>query len=534
MSNARYATARAATMLSGFALLSPLAGIAAEIALAWRFGTSATVDAFRIGALLLLAGQQLFVIQILPNAVVPVFAEYRRQGKEKEAWHVALSLGNLLLLPALAVSVLAFLRPEPVVHLLAPGLAGEARVAAFLFVRWLLPIWTLLMWNGMAAGILYAYEIFWVPPAAQLAGNLVLVTAILSFGTPLGAVSLVIGVLLSAAVSSGFYYIKLVALMRQAQARFTWSIDPAHPGVRKMLKLAFPLLGTILLSQWISVAVNRALSTLPSGNVALFGYAWKLGVLVQWVPASLATALFPRLADARFSRVPEEFSKLCARALRMTLFIALPLTCMFYALRFPLVAMLFERGAFSAKASEDVARLFGLLLLGAPATAAYTNLEKIVYAGQRMRLPMYTQLGSALIVTAAARRIAQNAGLEGLTLVVTALAWLTAGTLFLTLKRHVSEFAAGKVMQLASQLLLLGLAAAGFAYQAGRFFQRAMGPGSLASGLSVVSGMALGTFVFLGTALALRIPEATEFWAYLRWQRKNAANRLHTLVFGRT
>ncbi len=386
MSGVGHPTARAATTLSGLALLSPVAGMAVEIALAWRFGASPTVDAFRIGALLLLFGQQLFVLQILPHAVVPVFSEYRARGEEQEAWHVALSLANLLVVPALLVSLLVILYPKPVVGLLAPGLAGEAKELAALFIRWFLPTCVLLVWNGVAVGVLYAHDVFAVPPAAQLLGNLVLVAAILTLGRALGPTSLVIAVLASAVLGSLLYASRLFPLMRQAGARPSWKLDIRHPGVRKSLKLAAPLLGTILLSQWISVVGNRALSGLPPGNIALFGYAWKLGQLVLLVPLSLATVLFPRLADARFSRPVGEFPELCIRALRMALFIAIPLACLLFIFRVRLVTLLFERGAFSAEASRAVAGLFALLLLGAPAAAVAVNLEKMFYAGQQTRV----------------------------------------------------------------------------------------------------------------------------------------------------
>src|SRR2546425_2938711 len=171
MSRNHYATARAAATLSGLAVLSPLAGLAVEIALAWRFGASPTVDAFRIGMLLLVFGQQLFVIQILPHAVVPVFAEYRGRGQEKEAWHVALSVANLLLVPAILFSVLVFFHPEPIVGLLAPGLAGEARGTAAVFVRWFVPAASLLVWNGVAGGGVYAARGFLCAPPAPFGGK---------------------------------------------------------------------------------------------------------------------------------------------------------------------------------------------------------------------------------------------------------------------------------------------------------------------------------------------------------------------------
>ena len=42
-----YATAKSASALTALSVLSPLAGLAVEMALAFRFGASVTVDAFR-------------------------------------------------------------------------------------------------------------------------------------------------------------------------------------------------------------------------------------------------------------------------------------------------------------------------------------------------------------------------------------------------------------------------------------------------------------------------------------------------------
>ena len=66
-----FETARAAIALTVLSLLSPIAGMAVEMALAWRYGTSSVADAYRIGAMLLLMGQQLLVLQILPHAPHP-------------------------------------------------------------------------------------------------------------------------------------------------------------------------------------------------------------------------------------------------------------------------------------------------------------------------------------------------------------------------------------------------------------------------------------------------------------------------------
>ncbi len=533
MSAGPYTTARAATTLSGLAVLSPLAGMAVEMSLAWRFGTSPTVDAFRIGALLLFFGQQLFVLQILPHTVLPVFTEYRLRGQEKEAWHVALSLGNLLLVPTLLASLLVFVHPEPLVQLFAPGLAGEARATAALFLRCFLLTYAPFVWSGVATGILYVHRVFWLPPAIQLLGNLVLVTSILSLGRVLGARCLVVGVLLSTALGTALYVSKLLPLMRRAGIRFPLRLDLTHPGVRKTLKLSLPLLGVVLAVQWASVMVGRALSLLPAGNLAVFGYSWKLGLAVSIVPLSLATVLFPRFAETRFSSRGEEFGELCTSALRMALFIGLPLSAWLYALRSPMVALLFERGAFSTEASESVSRLFGLLLLGAPAAAAVTYMEKMFYALGQTHILLFAQLGSALLLTALAVGVAKRFGAGGLmVLVVPVTAWLTAIAFLLVLQSRHAAFLGKGLGPFVGQVLVMAVASAWMAKHASTQLLRASGPSSLALALASGTGLAVGAGAFVAASLAWQVPEAITCGRYLRWRGETMVKWVRSAMHG--
>jgi len=538
MSRNHYATARAAATLSGLAVLSPLAGLAVEIALAWRFGASPTVDAFRIGMLLLVFGQQLFVIQILPHAVVPVFAEYRGRGQEKEAWHVALSVANLLLVPAILFSVLVFFHPEPIVGLLAPGLAGEARETAAVFVRWFVPAASLLVWNGVAAGVLYAHRVFWLPPATQLAGNVAIVLSILSLGRTLGAASLVLGVMISAVISAMLYLVKCIPLVRQAGALFPWKLDPRHPGVCRMLTLALPLLGTVLLGQWAAIVINRVLSELPPGSLALFGYAWKLCLVVSVAPLALAIVLFPRFAETHQSLPGEEFRGICMRAMRMALFIAIPLACLLYALRSQVVVLLFERGAFSAEASETVARLFGLLVIGAPAAVALAYMEKITYAAQNTWIPACYQLATALLVTFFAPVLTVSSGADRLALFYSSLVWLIAGGLALWLSLRYRALSLGPLVLFAVRIFLLALLSAWLAQRVAVLSLGVGGSRDFSVGFAAAEGLAVGsgTFcgVFFGVALGWEIPEVIEGRDYLFWQGRNIASKLHDFVLGRT
>jgi len=513
-----HATARAAGTVSVLALLSPLAGLAVELALAWRFGASDTVDAFRIGALLLLFGQQLFVQQILPHALVPVFSEYRALGQEQQGWRVAQSLANLLVYPAALVALLFVLHPRPLIELLAPGLTGEARAAATLFLRCFLPACALMVWSGVATGVLYAYRIFWLPPAVQLAGNIVMVVLILALGRTLGPSSLILGVWLATLLGLALYLAQLAPLMRQAGARFTWSFEWKHPGVRKALGLALPLLGTFLLSQWIAVVVNRAVSVLPPGNLATFGYAWKLGQLAFLAPLSLAIVLFPRFADARVSSSEAEFRDLCTRALRMALFVTVPPTCLVYALRSPLVALLFERGAFNAEATQAVSQLFGLTLLGTPAAVIAVYLDKIFYARQQMWVPTWARGISAVLLAALAPPFAARLEAEGVALLLSALSCLTVAVLFSVLAYRARVFCFRKLASFAAYVLALAVATTWLGVHAGLVLGRVAKLPSFPLELTTAAGMAVGALLFFAVSLGFEVPEARECSRYLRWR----------------
>lgn len=528
---ATYTTARATTALSALALASPVAGLAFEASLAWRFGTSPSVDAFRVAALLLTFGQQLFVFQILPHAVVPVFTEYRATGRDTEGWHVALSLANLLSIPALLISLAAFLWPERIVDLLAPGLTGDGRTTTALFLRWFLLAYAPMVWSGVAAGILYAYRIFWLPPAVQLANNAILVFSILTLGSRMGAVSLVFGVLVSSAFGLALYAVRLLPLMRRASAQFPWKPDAAHPGVRKALRMALPLVGMVLLMQWASVVLNRALSRLPSGSLAEFGYVWKMGSLALLLPLSLSTVLFPRFAEARFGPGGGEFREICTRALRMALFISLPLASWLWVLRAPVVTMLFERGEFSAEAAATAARLFGLLVLASPAFAAYATMEKMLYALGKTHIPMLAQLAIAALLTASCGWAAQRAGIEGLMgLAGPMVSTVVAGGLFVVLHRRYQAFRWREIFPSTLRILALAAASAGIVRQTSLLLERVGAPAPFSAALQTVGGLLIGVVFFSVAALVWQVPEAVVCARYLRWVSDVVTRRFQQVV----
>ncbi len=426
----QYSTARSASLLTVFAVLSPIAGIVLEMVMAWRFGSTGVVDAYRIASLVLVFGSQLFFSQMLPHIVIPLFSEYRAKNSEQEGWRLAFTLAMVFGVTSMVFVFFIWFYPNKLVDWLGPGLVGSSREDALILVRYFGLAFAMAVWSGVISGILYCYRVFWLPPVTQLLSNLFLILAIVVLGASMGSGSLALGILLGSLAMFGLHLYALIQVAKDSGIHFLSCLKPGQwDGVSKALYLAIPLIGMIVVGQWGIIVINRYLSEMPSGTLANFGYAWKLLLIVGLLPASLATVIFPAFSDAQARNDPVEFSRLVTRAIKMTLLLTLPLATVLFVERLPLISFMFERGAMSRSAVAQTAQLFGLLLIGAPAAALGAVLSKVSFSMQDMKSPSVVTLVTAIVITLFVPYAAKTYGVNGIALAFSGITW--AGTLSL-------------------------------------------------------------------------------------------------------
>ena len=108
--------ARAAGTVMAFFVLSRAAGLAREMIIGARFGTSADLDAylaaFRLPDLLF----QLVAGGALGSAFIPVFTQRLLNEGRAPAWRLASSVINLILLIMTLLALLAALLAQPLVR----------------------------------------------------------------------------------------------------------------------------------------------------------------------------------------------------------------------------------------------------------------------------------------------------------------------------------------------------------------------------------------------------------------------------------
>ena len=135
---------------------------------------------------------EIFVYGILSAAFIPVFSKYLSRGKEKEAWHVAISSLKLLLVVFAIFALLVFVFANPLYSLITGGFAKDAVGASGGFTdaqvsvvvsisRLLLLAQMFFVISSFLTGVLESFKRFLIPALAPILYNLGIIFGIFSF-----------------------------------------------------------------------------------------------------------------------------------------------------------------------------------------------------------------------------------------------------------------------------------------------------------------------------------------------------------------
>jgi putative peptidoglycan lipid II flippase len=128
-----------------------------------------------------------------------------------------------------------------------------------------------------------------------------------------------------------------------------WALSLRDPAVRRILKLMAPAVIGVSISQ-ISLVINNIFASfLDHGSVSWLYYADRLMEFPSGLlGAALGTILLPSLSRCHARNDHAEFSALLDWGLRLTLLLTLPAALGLGLLAVPLIATLFQHGAFTA------------------------------------------------------------------------------------------------------------------------------------------------------------------------------------------
>ncbi|MDQ1029161.1 putative peptidoglycan lipid II flippase [Streptomyces umbrinus] len=357
--------AKATLITASLSVAGALLGLVRDQALAQFFGAGSETDAFLVAWTVPEFAATLLIEDGLAIAMIPAFSlalARRAQGVSGDPVRslVASTLPRLSL-GFVAVSALIIVGAPYLVEALAPGLPepGLATDCTRLTATCVLSFGL----AGYCSAALRAHRRFLAPATIYVAYNAGIIAAMLLLGERWGVRSAAAGVAAGGCL--------MVAVQLPSLRRLLRSRPSVSGGGVEVHPMNLALISSVLLfamCRQSQVLIERFLaSTLPAGAISHLNYAQKVAQIPMTLSLMLCTVTFPvvaqALADGDTERARARVERDLALACRLVLFGAATVI----ACAPQIIAILFQRGAFTAQdtvVTAGVLRVYALGLLG--------------------------------------------------------------------------------------------------------------------------------------------------------------------------
>ena len=417
-------------------LLSRIFGFARDIMMAAFLGTGPVAEAFLIAFALPNMFRRFFAEGAFNLAFVPMFAKKLEADDDPLTFarDAYVGLGAVLMVfTAIAVTFMPAL-----VTLMAAGFRGDARFdLAVAYGQVAFPYILFISLAALLSGVLNATGRFVAAAAAPVLLNIVFVSTMLIIwllGGPSeeAAAQRQMGAALAWAVPvAGFAQVALVWIAAK-RAGFALTIKRPRltPDLRRLAIIALPavLSGGVL---QINLLVGRQVASAFDGAIAWLSYADRLYQLPLGVIAiAIGVVLLPDLS--RKLQAGDEAGGRDAfnRASEIAMALTIPAAVALVVIPIPLIAVLFERGAFTADDTAATALAVAVYGLGLPAFVLQKALQPLYYARGDTKRPFYYAVVAMVLNAVIAFGLRDYIGFMAAAVGTTLTSWAMVGQLW--------------------------------------------------------------------------------------------------------
>ncbi|WP_083453359.1 murein biosynthesis integral membrane protein MurJ [Desulfatitalea tepidiphila] len=503
--------AKAAGVVGAATLFSRVLGAVRDIAIASFFGTGmisdAFIAAFRIPNLL----RRMFGEGSLSIVFVPAYTECLYQQGRTEADRLAGSAARFLAACLLTAALAGMAAAPLLVHILAPGFADSVEKfdLTVSLTRTMFPYIFFIGLVALCMALLNVLGHFAAPALAPVCLNVSMIAAIAVGSLWVDSQQelvywLAVGVVVGGALQLG---LQLPFLLKNRI--FLWRPAPWwHPAFKQIGAMLAPVLCGAAVYQINNLVITILASMLHQGSISYLYYAdrllqFPLGIF----GIAAATAALPTLARQAVMQRYDAMRHTFNEAIRLVLFVTLPAMAGLIVLREPIIAMLFQRGAFDLDSTRLTASALLYYSIGLWAFSAVRVVLNVFYALKDTRTPLKIAL-----LTIAANLILGLALMgpmrhDGLALAFTLASMLNIGLLGFALRKRLGTIGGRSI---ALSALRSSVCAAGMA--AGVWIAaRWLLPHDPKAGVALLPGLLgcilIGAAMFGVLARILRMPE---------------------------
>lgn len=448
MSNGTQKTGRTFIGVSAVIFFSKVLGFARDIVFASFFGTTILADLFQLifsfpGYLFASIGNALSAVNI------PDLTYYINNRTHQERDEYLSNLFAQITLVATILVLIGIVFAPALTDLIAPGLSDDVTGLAILLTRIMLPTLLFVSLTYVAAGVLQVHGHFLLSASISIPFNILVIVSLFLKGDDL--------IMLGYVTTLGWllqFLIQLPTLFKE-KYRFHARIDFHNERTRLLYKQLLPiLLGNSLLQLCLIIDRSFATHLLP-GTTAALGFGSNLFVTVTSVfIVAMAIVVFPRLSQYCLDSNHEMIRSLLKGVFKTLLFILVPYLILVIFYNQELIALVYERGAFTNQSTTITALAFLGYSLGVLGYACQEIFNRVYYALKKFHIPMKASIFCIVLKVGLDLLLYNTHGIIGISISTSLVMLIYALVTGYLLRREIGSFLGMDLLNFLLQLLL--------------------------------------------------------------------------------
>ena len=434
---------RSTAIIGSLTLVSRLLGLIRDILIARFLGAGIVSDAFFTAFKLPNVFRRMFAEGAFNAAFVPLYAKRIEQdgeaaadgfASESAAWLFAVVAFLVIVFELTmpwSLNIIAFSMDKTTVE------NGTTPYDLAVLYAWLtMPYLLFMSMTALFSGVLNTRNHFALAAGVPIVLNLFMIGTLgLSGGLDWSQRN--IGLALSAAITiSGAVQMALVIWgCRKAGVKFGVRRPRYTPGVRRLVTLGIPGIISAGITQ-INLLVSHMIALSQASAASWLTYADRLYQLpLGMIGIAMGVALLPTLSRSIRAGRDGDAKTTLNRGIEIAMFLTLPAAVALYVIPDFLISGLYERGAFTAETTAQVAKALKWFALGLPGFVLLKVLTPAFFARENTRTPMIWAGVSAAINLSLGFILFHAIGFHGLALATSIAAWVNVTGLSVLLLR---------------------------------------------------------------------------------------------------
>lgn len=499
-----------AIILGISSLLSRVLGVYRDHLLGIYFGTHGQgimdvgvyYTAFRIPDLL----YTLVIYGAVSSSFIPIFSEYLAKHKEDDAWKFAKNILNILIIFLIFLSLIILIFAPYILGPFMLGFSGERFELAVDLTRIMLFSSIFFGISSIFQAVQNSFKTFLYVGIAPLIYNVSLIIGVVFFSKDYGVYALAYSVV----IGSFLHMICQLPKILRLGFKYQFLIDFRLPDVKRFFLSGLPRVFGLSIDQ-LSLSINASIATtLSYSATTILPYA----INIQSLPLGLFGIAFAIASFSTFSELVskkdfDNISKTLRSSISSILFFVIPSVFGLYILRFDIISLIFEGGAFTAQDVSLTASVLSFLLIGLAFQALIPILTRVFYSFNNTLIPVsvgiFAIIVNTVIVISLTRFVQMDIEAISIAMSVSAVVNTIILMYFMKIKLKLNDFLPIKsISKILFSSFLMFIALLWFC----KFFKNIyLYQGSLAQVLLILIITAFGGLIYLSIAYVLRIDE---------------------------